>query len=104
MQSRRLALVAFVLCGVAGASQVDGSRQQNTATPGISVAPSRLDADRRLDRAITIEPRVVSLTDLLAGQSGGGVTLSCGRSCAGQCVQVRLKARPLRVVMKALAD
>jgi len=64
----------------------------------------RLAADTRPDRKVTLDEIGISLNDLLRKASVPGTPLNCAADCAETKLQVRLKDRPLRSVMAALAQ
>jgi hypothetical protein len=63
-----------------------------------------LDKDVRLARTTPIRVTSVTLRDLFRHLSGSRLILVAGRSCADQRVQIQLKNRPLRTLMRALAE
>lgn len=85
------------------------SHDESTPSQAESVASDQsLSEDAGLNRPISLEELGVPLSELLQGVSGsaseGGPRLTCGSSCADLKLQIRLKQRPLRALMKALAE
>lgn len=60
--------------------------------------------DKRLDSPLSLTERNIQLDELLPRLSTKGLRLEADRSCAQQKVQIRLRHRPLRVLMQALAE
>lgn len=65
---------------------------------------SNLESDTRLKQQITLDEVGTPLKDVLKKLSKQGLALTCGSSCAEQKVQIRLKKRPLSVLMQSLAE
>jgi hypothetical protein len=63
-----------------------------------------LPEDGRLIRPISLDQAGISLKRLLQEVSDRNLRLECSRTCADQKVQIRLKDRPLRALMEALAE
>lgn len=91
-------------------SPSSGSAQPPAAAPpappstSVLVTDERLANDARLQRKVTLDETGIPLEELLQRFSGAGLTLSCGRSCQEQKLHLRLKERPLRTLMEALAE
>ena len=66
--------------------------------------PDVLQQDTRLDALVTLDKTGVSLDDLTHELSRKGLLLFAGRNCENQRVHVRLNKRPLRDLMRALAE
>jgi len=60
--------------------------------------------DPRLRRAVTLDEAGIQLDELLQRLGDDGLSLTCDRACAEQKLQIRLKGRPLRTLMEALAQ
>jgi len=64
-----------------------------------------LEKDTRLARVLSVDEMGTPLEELLQRISHeSGIPLRCGRSCASQRLQIRLKERSLRALMEALAQ
>lgn len=64
----------------------------------------QLAVDPRLDRKVTLDGIGTPLTDVLQKVSVTGLPLDCAPDCADTKLQVRIKDRPLRALMTALAQ
>ncbi len=96
-----LPLAYALLCAlVLGCAPVSSVNAQSAAPlPAVNLAQ-----DARLERTVDVAEVGVSLDELLQKLSAKGLTLRAGTSCREQKVQVRLKQRPLRLLMEALAQ
>src|SRR5262249_441710 len=73
-------------------------------TPPVSIPDTHLAQDARLDLPVSLDEIGTSMEDLLKKVSRKGLTLRAGRNCSAQKLQIRLKNRPLRTLMLALAE
>jgi hypothetical protein len=84
-----------------GVYLLSGPFRSNAAPP----SPQGLfQEDKRLDQKVTVEEVGISLGELLTKLSRPDLTLKAGRSCTEQKLQLRLKNRPIRVLMQSLTQ
>lgn len=63
-----------------------------------------LETDTRLKQTITLDEVGIPLQEVLKKVSSKGLIITCGSSCAEQKIHIRLKNRPLFVLMQSLAE
>jgi hypothetical protein len=70
----------------------------------VSAGVAMLETDKRLDALVSVHEIGTNLRDVLAEVGGKDVPLSADATCAEQKLHIRLKQRPVRVLMQTLAE